>query len=305
MCGQYWLSAPGIQTHMKHSTTYFLWNNGTWKLSGVCFMRQMWLYARWGGHTVGDRWCTRIIHTCKSWCVSKRVKSSTINLWQAVNTKGGELGGRDIWFYHLRKSSEETLWFYQLRNPRFQFWYLFHFRLRKSASLSTVLPPCNTCNPKAQISLCISYRKHPGFIFISRDLILHSVSYFKLMKKEKVKKKGGWRGNVKHMCSKPLRFCKCYAVIIVSGRQVIPLLCNNDNKKKRKEKGKRMRYAFDPYIVILLWCSVMLGGHAVTVRFRWPWRSVLGQVWMAGNLSRLPETGCQPWTHKTERWFTQ
>lgn len=50
-------------------------------------------------------------------------------------------------------------------------------------------------------------------------------------------------GNVKHMCSKPLNSCKCYARIIVSSRQVIPLLCNNDNKKKEKKK-KRMHYYF-------------------------------------------------------------
>lgn len=46
-------------------------------------------------------------------------------------------------------------------------------------------------------------------------------------------------GNVKHMCREPLRFCKCYAPIIVSGRQVIPWLCNNDYNHK-----KRVRYFF-------------------------------------------------------------
>lgn len=41
----------------------------------------------------------------------------------------------------------------------------------------------------------------------------------------------------------------------------------------------------------------------MTVRFKWPWRAVLRQVWMAGNLSRVPKRGCQPWTHNSERWF--
>lgn len=77
-------------------------------------------------------------HTCETRYFSKRVNSSTINLWHAVNTKVG----RNIWFYHHRKSSEDisrpTVVF-QFKSC-FQFW-LFHFQLRKkkSASFSTVL----------------------------------------------------------------------------------------------------------------------------------------------------------------------
>lgn len=73
------------------------------------------------------------------------------------------------------------------------------------------------------------------------------------------------RGNVKHMCSKPLKFCKCYATIIVSGRQVIPLLCNND-----KEKKKRMCYFF----------SSLYSSPAVVLRDVWvkQWLSGLGDL---------------------------
>ena len=62
-------------------------------------------------------------------------------------------------------------------------------------------------------------QKLPGFIYISCDLIPHIVANLKLRKHEKGKKKI----NVKHMCSKPQRFCKHDAMIIASGRQVIPL----------------------------------------------------------------------------------
>lgn len=88
-------------------------------------------------------------------------------------------------------------------------------------------------------------------LFLSRtDLILHSVSYFKLIKKKEVAKKEiRWMGNVKHMCREPLSFCKCYAPIIVSGRQVIPLLCNKDHNVT----------FWAPYIAILLRRCVMFG----------------------------------------------
>lgn len=62
-------------------------------------------------------------------------------------------------------------------------------------------------------------------------------------------------GNGKHMCREPLRFCKCYAPIIVSGRHVIPVLCNNDQNHKKKECVTFSA----PYIAILLRCSVMFG----------------------------------------------
>lgn len=61
------------------------------------------------------------------------------------------------------------------------------------------------------------------------------------------------------MCGKPLKFYKCYAMIIVSGRQVIPLLCNNDKKK-------RMPYFFTSLYSI----------PAVKLRDVWVMRWLLG-----------------------------
>lgn len=92
-------------------------------------------------------WCARIIHKRETWYFSKRVKSSTINLWHAVNTKMGA----NIRFYHHRKSSEEiSCTFVLLLESCFQFWICFTFNWANSASFISFL---NTWHPVLRLPL--------------------------------------------------------------------------------------------------------------------------------------------------------